>query len=433
MDSLARSASRKIAWRLIPFLMVSYFVAYLDRVNLGFAALTFKDDLSLSDAVYGLGAGVFFAGYFIFEIPSNILLERIGAKVWIARIMVTWGIVSACMAFVEGETSFYVVRFMLGAAEAGFYPGIILYMTYWYTSAERAKMIALFMVAVALSSVVGSPVSSLILTSFGGVSGLKGWQWLFILEAAPAIILGIAAYFYLTDKPSEASWLTQEEREHVLIRLAAEKTSREAIQNFTLVEALVHPRILGLGFVCFGIVTGLYGLGYWLPQIVKGFGLSTSATGWVVAIPYLFSAIIMVPWARHSDATGERVWHISAPAFLGGAGLIAGAYLRDPFLAMVAITIGSIGTLASVPPFWSLPTAMLTGTAAAGGIALINAIGNVGGFVGPYLIGWIRGTFKDPALATASLGGFLILAGTVTVVLGHDRKMEGRIPAASSS
>jgi D-galactonate transporter len=413
--------------------MLCYFVAYLDRVNLGFAALTFKDDLALSDVVYGLGAGIFFAGYFIFEVPSNILLERIGARVWIARIMVTWGLISACMVFVGGETSFYVIRFLLGAAEAGFYPGIILYLTYWYTSAERAKMIALFMVAVALSSVVGSPLSSLILTSLGGVSGLKGWQWLFLLEAAPAIVLGIATYFYLTDKPSEASWLTREERELVSSRLAAEKTSREAIRKFTLAEALVHPRILGLGFVCFGIVTGLYGLGYWLPQIVKSFGLTTSATGWVVAIPYLFSAIIMVPWARHSDATGERVWHVSAAALLGGAGLIAGAYLGDPFLAMAALTVGCIGILAAVPPFWSLPAAMLTGTAAAGGIALINAIGNVGGFVGPYLVGWVRETFKDPALATASLGGFLILAGIVTVALGHDPRMEGRVPATNST
>jgi MFS transporter, ACS family, tartrate transporter len=426
MDPLIESASRKIAWRLIPYLMLCYFVAYLDRVNLGFAALTFKGDLGLSDAAFGLGAGIFFAGYFIFEVPSNIILDKVGARAWIARIMVTWGLVSAAMAFVQGETSFYIIRFLLGVAEAGFFPGIILYLTYWYTSAERAKMIGLFMVAVALSGIIGSPLSAYILATMGGVQDLKGWQWLFIIEAAPAIILGIVTYFYLTDRPADAGWLTPEERQRVTARLATEKAGREAVRKFSVGEALINPRVLGLSLVYFGIVTGLYGLGFWLPQIVKAFGISTSMTGWVVAIPYVFSAIIMIPWTRHSDQTGERVWHVALAAFLGGAGLIAGAYLGDPVLAMVALTLGSIGTFAALPTFWTLPTALLTGTAAAAGIALINAIGNLGGFAGPYLVGWIRDTFKDPALATASLGGFMILAGIITVALGQDRRMEAR-------
>jgi MFS transporter, ACS family, tartrate transporter len=426
MDPLIESASRKIAWRLIPYLMLCYFVAYLDRVNLGFAALTFKGDLGFGDAVFGLGAGIFFAGYFIFEVPSNIVLEKVGARVWIARIMITWGLVSAAMAFVQGETSFYIVRFLLGVAEAGFFPGIILYLTYWYTSAERAKMIGLFMVAIALSSIVGSPLSAFILANMGGLQDLKGWQWLFIIEAMPAIVLGAVTYFYLTDRPAHASWLTPEERQGVTQRLAAEKASREAVRKFSVGQALTNPRVLGLALVYFGIVTGLYGLGFWLPQIVKAFGLSTSMTGWVVAIPYVFSAIVMVLWSRHSDHTGERVWHVAVAAFLGGAGLIAGAYLGDPVLAMAALTLGSIGTFAALPTFWTLPTALLTGTAAAAGIALINSIGNLGGFAGPYLVGWIRETFKDPALATASLGGFMILAGIITVALGHDRRMEAR-------
>lgn len=429
MDATAQSASSKIAWRLIPYLMLCYFVAYLDRVNLGFAALTFKADLGFSDAVFGLGAGIFFAGYFIFEVPSNILLEKVGARIWIARIMVTWGVLSAAMAFVQDERGFYIVRFLLGVAEAGFFPGIILYLTYWYTSAERAKMVGLFMVAIALSGVIGSPLSSFILTSFAGVSGLKSWQWLFILEAVPAIILGVVTYFYLTDKPADAKWLEADERQSVATRIEAERASKEAIRTFSLGEALTHPRVLALALVYFGIVTGLYGLGFWLPQIVKAFGLSTSMTGWVVAIPYVFSAIIMVPWTRHSDRTGERVWHVAFPAFLGGAGLIAGAYLGDPVLAMVALTAASIGTFAALPTFWSLPTALLTGTAAAGGIALINAIGNLGGFAGPYLVGWIRDTFKDPALATASLGGFMIAAGIITLAVGHDRRMEAPVPS----
>jgi D-galactonate transporter len=433
METLLGGASKKIAWRLIPYLMLCYFVAYLDRVNLGFAALTFKGDLGLSDAVFGLGAGIFFAGYFIFEVPSNIILEKVGARVWIARIMVTWGIISASMAFVQSETSFYIVRFLLGAAEAGFFPGIILYLTYWYTSAERAKMVGLFMVAVALSGVIGAPLSTQILTNLGGALELKGWQWLFIIEAAPAIVLGIVTYFYLTDRPGEAHWLTEEERRAVTARLDAERASREAIRKFSLGEALTHPRVLGLSLVYFGVVTGLYGLGFWLPQIVKAFGLSTSMTGWVVAIPYVFSAIVMILWTRHSDHTGERVWHVALPAFLGGAGLIAGAYLGDPVLAMVALTLGSVGTFAMLPTFWTLPTALLTGTAAAGGIALINSIGNIGGFAGPYLVGWIRDTFKDPALATASLGGFMILSGLVTLALGHDSRMEASAVASSSA
>jgi len=427
MDSLYTATSRKIAWRLIPYLMLCYFVAYLDRVNLGFAALTFKGDLGFSDAVYGLGAGIFFAGYFIFEVPSNIILEKIGARVWIARIMVTWGLVSAAMAFVQGETSFYAVRFLLGVAEAGFFPGIILYLTYWYTSAERAKMVGMFMTAIALSGIIGAPLSTWILTSFSGVSGLKSWQWLFILEAAPAILVGIVTYFYLTDRPQDAHWLTAEERESVASHLAAEKASREAVRKFSLGEALTHPRVLGLALIYFGIVVGLYGLGFWLPQIVKAFGFSTFMTGWVVAIPYLFSAIVMVLWTRNSDRTGERVWHLAIASFLGGAGLIAGAYLGDPLIAMVALTFGSIGIYAGLPTFWTLPTALLTGTAAAGGIALINAIGNLGGFAGPYLVGWIRDTFKDPALATASLGAFVILSGVITLVMGHDSRMESHV------
>ena len=427
MDPLLQTASRKIARRLIPYLMLCYFIAYLDRVNLGFAALTFKGDLGFSDAVFGLGAGIFFAGYFIFEVPSNIILDKVGARVWIARIMVTWGVVSASMAFVEGETSFYIIRFLLGVAEAGFFPGIILYLTYWYTSAERAKVVGLFMVAIALSGVIGSPLSSWILVSFSGVAGLKSWQWLFILEALPAVLLGIVTYFYLTDKPQDAHWLTAEERQAVTAHIVADRASREAVRKFSLGQALTHPRVLALALVYFGIVTGLYGLGFWLPQIVKAFGLTTSVTGWVVAIPYVFSAIIMIPWARHSDYTGERVWHVALAAFIGGAGLIAGAYLADPMLAMVALTFGSIGIFAALPTFWTLPTALLTGTAAAAGIALVNAIGNLGGFAGPYLVGWIRDTFKDPALATASIGGFLFLAGIVTLALGHDRRMELRL------
>jgi MFS transporter, ACS family, tartrate transporter len=428
------TASRKIARRIIPFLIVCYLVSYLDRVNLGFAALTFRRDLGLSAEAYGLGAGIFFLGYFLFEVPSNILLEKLGARLWITRIMITWGVISAAMALVQGERSFYFVRFLLGVAEAGFFPGIILYLTYWYTSAERAKVVGQFMIAVPLSSVVGAPLSSWILEAFGNVGGLASWQWLFIIEALPAIVLGVIVYRYLDDGPADAAWLTAEEKQAVSARLASERSGREAIRRFTLRSALTHPRVLGLGLVYFGLVTGLYGFGFWAPQIVKAFGLSIAATGWVVAIPFVCGAIVMIPWTHHSDVTRERTWHVALPAFVGGAGLIVGSYLASPLLAMIALTLGSVGTFAALPTFWTLPTALLTGTAAAGGIALINAVGNVGGFVGPYLVGWI----KDNALAMkivtdqaganalsiAVIGGFMIAAGLLTLALGHDPALE---------
>ena len=433
-QTAAQSASAKIAKRLIPFLIVCYFISYLDRVNLGFAALTFRKDLAISAEVFGLGAGIFYLGYFLFEVPSNLLLEKVGARIWIARIMITWGLISAAMALVQGEISFYSVRFLLGLAEAGFFPGIILYLTYWYTAAERAKVVGMFMVAVPLSSAIGSPLSSWILNAFEGTGGLASWQWLFIIEALPAILFGIIVWFYLDDGPAEAKWLTVEEKQAVIAHLAGERESREAIRKFTLGEALTNPRVLGLALVYFGIVTGLYGFGFWAPQIIKAFGLTIAQTGWVAAIPFLAGALVMVPWTHHSDRTRERVWHVALPAFLGGFGLIVGSYMGNPYIAMLFLTLGSVGTFAALPTFWTLPTALLTGTAAAGGIALINAIGNVGGFVGPYLVGWI----KDNALAmkivvdqtganalsVAVIGGFMIAAGLLVVALGHDSSLE---------
>ncbi|MDE2577376.1 MAG: MFS transporter [Hyphomicrobiales bacterium] len=435
-SQIAASASRKIASRLIPFLIVCYFISYLDRVNLGFAALTFSKDLALTAEIFGLGAGIFFAGYFLFEVPSNLMLQKVGARIWIARIMVTWGIVSAAMALVKGPSSFYLVRFLLGLAEAGFFPGIILYLTYWWTSAERAKIVGLFMVAIPLSSAIGAPISSWILNTMGGVAGLAGWQWLFILEALPAIILGVVVFFYLDDGPQQANWLTDAEKSAVLSHLEADRANREAVRTYTLGQALTNPRVIGLALVYFGVVVGLYGFGFWIPQIVKGFGLTIGQTGFAVAAPYLISALAMVPWARHSDATRERVWHVALPAILGGLGLIVGAYMKDPLLAMAAMTVGSVGTFCALPTFWTLPTAMLTGAAAAGGIALINAIGNLGGFVGPYLVGWIKDNAISAhlaadqasanALAFAVLGAFMIGAGVLTLILGHDPALESK-------
>lgn len=415
---------RKVARRLIPFLILCYFAAYLDRVNLGFAALEMNKALAFSASVFGAGAGIFFIGYFIFEVPSNVIMERVGARLWIARIMITWGVISACMAFVSGEISFYVVRFLLGAAEAGFFPGVILYLTYWFPAKERAKVVGGFMVGIPLSSVIGAPVSGWILGAMNGTAGLAGWQWLFIIEAVPSVILGIATFFYLTDRPEQAEWLEPAERRALGERLEVERREREAYQTFSLWEALTHPRILAFGLVYFGIVTSLYGIGFWMPQLIKAFGLTNLQTGFVTAIPFLVSAVMMVVISRHSDRTMERVWHVAGPAFLGGIGFVWAAYTANPTIGMVALTIASVGIFAALPTFWTLPTSLLSGTAAAGGIALINAIGNIGGYVGPYLVGWIRDTTQSFASGLLALAGFLFMAGIVTLLLGHRRESE---------
>jgi len=435
MNPIMQRASDKIVRKLIPFLMLCYFVAYLDRVNVGFAALTMNKDLGFTAEMFGFGAGIFFAGYFLFEVPSNLLLEKFGARMWIARIMVTWGLISAGMAFINGSTSFFVMRFLLGVAEAGFFPGIILYLTYWFTAQERARWIGMFMAAIPLSSVIGGPVSGLILDHVNGAMGFKGWQWLFILEGLPSVFVGLLVFLYLDDKPAKAAWLEPAERDALTARLEAERRNRESARTYTLREALTTPRVLLLGLVYFGIVSGNYGLGYWLPTIVKGVaqtaaldtatGISlNSLTGYLVAVPYALAIIGMIWWTRHSDRTRERVWHVAGPSILGGLALIAAAYLSDPRLAALAVTVCAVCTYAALPNFWTLPTAFLTGTAAAAGIALINSIGNIGGFVGPYLVGWLKDLTGATTLGLVALAFCYILAGVLTLVLGHDSKVE---------
>ncbi|HMK80846.1 MAG TPA: MFS transporter [Xanthobacteraceae bacterium] len=434
MDSLAR-ASAKISRKLIPFLMLCYFVAYLDRVNVGFAALTMNKDLALTAEMFGFGAGIFFFGYFIFEVPSNLLLERFGARMWIARIMISWGVVSTAMAFITGPYSFYAMRFLLGVAEAGFFPGIILYLTYWFTAAERARFVGLFMAAIPLSSVIGGPVSGLILDHLNGAMDLKGWQWLFILEGVPSIIVGFLVLGLLLDKPKDAAWLATDERDALNAKLAAEAANREAVRTYSLKDALTNPKVLALSLVYFGLVSGNYGLGYWLPTIVKGVATTlqldassginiNTLTGYLVAIPYALAVVAMIYWTRRSDHARERLWHVAAPAILGGAALAAAAYLSDPLLAGIAVTVCAVATYAALPTFWTLPTAFLTGTAAAGGIALINSIGNIGGFAGPYAVGWLKDTTGGTTAGLLVLAACYVLAGVVTLAVGHDRKVE---------
>ncbi len=417
------STIRAISWRLIPFLVLAYFFSYLDRVNLGFAALTMNAELKFTPLIFAWGAGIFFIGYFIFEVPSNLALERFGASRWIARIMVTWGIISALMATVSGEMSFYILRFLLGVAEAGFFPGIILYLTYWYPAEYRARFLAAFAIAVPVSTVIGAPISGLLL-GLDGVMGLKGWQWLFIIEGVPSVLLGVVTWFYLTDKPEHANWLTAEQKAWLSSRLTAEVAAKQAAKHMTLGEALSSSKVIMLSLIYFCFVAALYGMQFWLPQIVKAFGLTNAQTGFVTAIPYLFGTVAMILWARHSDATRERVMHVGAPFFLIAIALAVSSYLTDPTATMVALSFAAIGVFCVFGVFWTLPTAWLSGTAAAGAIALINSIGNLAGFGGPYLIGWIKDSTGSTANGLLALAVLPLIGGLLVFMGGHESKVE---------
>jgi MFS transporter, ACS family, tartrate transporter len=417
------STIRAISWRLIPFLVLAYFFSYLDRVNLGFAALTMNAELKFTPLIFAWGAGIFFIGYFIFEVPSNLALEKFGASRWIARIMVTWGIISALMATVSGEWSFYILRFLLGVAEAGFFPGIILYLTYWYPAEYRARFLAAFAIAVPVSTVIGAPISGLLL-GLDGVMGLKGWQWLFIIEGVPSVLLGIVAWFYLTDKPEHADWLTAEQKAWLSARLNAEIAAKQAVKHMTLGEALSSPKVIMLSLIYFCFVAALYGMQFWLPQIVKAFGLTNAQTGFVTAIPYLFGTIAMILWARHSDSSRERVKHVGAPFFLTAIALGVSSYITDPATTMVVLTLAAIGIFCIFAVFWTLPTAWLSGTAAAGAIALINSIGNLAGFGGPYLIGWIKDSTGSTANGLLALSVLPLIGGLLVFLGGHESKHE---------
>src|SRR3954467_7858140 len=418
----------KVTARLVPFLVVCYFVAYLDRVNVGFAALTMNQDLGLSQTAYGFGAGIFFVAYFIFEVPSNLLLERFGARKWIARIMLSWGVLSGLMACLPrisrvsglgNENTFYVLRVLLGAAEAGFFPGIIFYLTLWFPAEYRARIVGYFMAAIPLSTVIGAPISGVLLYLHGGL-GLAGWQWLFIIEAVPAILLSGVVFFYLTDRPAEAAWLAPDERNWLAGRLETERRHRESVHSYTVMQSLVNPRVIGLSLVYFGAVATNYGLSFFLPQIVKTFGLNTFLTTLVSAAPYVVGVIGMVWWGRRSDRLVERRFHAAFPLFVAAAGIAASTVLDDPTLKMLALCVAGFGIFACLPVFWTLPTAFLSGAAAAAGIAVINSIGNLAGFAGPFAIGWIKdqtGSYAGGLLLLAALG---IVAMGILLMMGQD-------------
>ncbi len=404
----------RVSRRLLPFLFLCYVAAYLDRVNVGFAKLQMQADLALSDTVYGIGAGIFFLGYFLFEVPSNLLLEKVGARRWIARIMVSWGIVSAATMFATGPLSYYALRFLLGVAEAGFFPGVVLYLTYWYPAHRRARIVALFMSGVAVAGVLGGPLSGWIMQHFAGSGGLAGWQWLFLLEGVPSVVLGIWTWFYLDDGIRSARWLPDADKA-VLERALAQDAASQA--RLPLGAVFTSGRVWQLALVYFLFVMGLYGVSFWLPQLVRNSGVADVARiGLLTAIPYGVAAIVMVLVARRSDRHGERRWHTALAGCAGAAGLVASVlYADNTVIALAALSLATAGILTTFPIFWSLPTALLGGTAAAAGIALINSVGNLAGFASPYLVGAIRDATGSTAAGMSLLAASLI-AGALLVL-----------------
>ncbi len=408
----------KVARRVVPYVFVCYIVNYLDRFNVSFAALEMSRDLGFSEMVYGLGAGMFFVGYVLFEIPSNLIMQRVGARVWIARIMITWGLASTCMVFVKTAFSFYLLRLLLGIAEAGFFPGMILYLARWIPAAKRARAFGFFLTSTSLAGVFGGPISGALL-KMGGVQGLKGWQWLFLLEGLPAVLLGLFTLFYLVDRPDQANWLSPAERHWLTQTIDKENQDKELGQGLTLIQALTNRRVWRLCFLYFSIVISFYGIAFWLPQVMRSFSqLSNSTIALLSALPYLAASIGMVLIANHSDRTGERKWHVAGPAFGGCLGLgLAVVFLDNhyPLLAFISICLAATGIWSTLGPFWSLPTAFLTGTAAAAGVALINSIGNIGGFVGPYVIGYMKQTTQSFTHGMLLLAASLLIAGLLAL------------------
>ncbi|AJG19014.1 MFS transporter [Cupriavidus basilensis] len=383
-------AYRKIAVRLIPFLVFLFVLAWIDRVNVGFAKLQMLQDLQFSEAVYGFGAGIFFIGYFLFEVPSNLLLEKIGARRTLARITILWGFASMAMIFVKTPMQFYALRFLLGVFEAGFFPGVVLYLTYWFPAQRRARINGLFMTSFAIAGVIGGPLAGFIMSSMEGVDGLANWQWLFVIEGIPSVLAGIAVLMFLPEKPISAKWLSPSERDLVTREIEAE--NRDPAKHSSLRAAFTNSRVWICAAIYFCVVSGNATIAFWSPSIIKELGVKGNLQiGLVSAIPFIAGTLAMVWNGIHSDRTGERRLHCALATLMAAAGLVlTGMWLHSAVLAMVALTIASVGILAAFPVFWSLPSAFLAGTAAAGGIALINSIGNLAGFVAPYMIGWFK-------------------------------------------
>src|SRR5437868_13009834 len=420
MDSaLEKSAMRKIYLRLLPFAVLSYILAYIDRINVSFAALTMRGDLDMSAAAFGFAAGTFYWAYFLFEVPSNVILEKVGARVWIARIMITWGIVAGLTAFVTGTTSFAVVRFLLGVAEAGFFPGLVLYFTYWFPSRHHARIVSGFLIGLPIAVAAGAPISTALL-GLDGLFGLKGWQIMYIAEAIPTVAIGVVTLFLLTDRPEQARFLTADERSWLATKLAGERKAKEAVRTFTMWQAMRDPKVLLLALNYFGIVTASLGMLLFIPQIIKSLGQSSNMTvGWLTMIPYICGGLAMLVWGRVSDRMNERRWNLFFGCVVATAGLVLAGATMGTWWALVGASIAAMGFYGSKGPFFAMPPMFLSGTGLAAGIAWINSIGNLGGFFGPWYVGLVKdltGSYAGGLYGLALLG---LIAAIVCALFLH--------------
>ncbi|RML47950.1 Major facilitator family transporter [Pseudomonas syringae pv. ribicola] len=431
-DADGNHVYRRITLRLIPFIFICYLFNYLDRVNVGFAKLQMLDALSFSETVYGLGAGIFFIGYVLCGLPSNLALNRFGPRRWIGLMMITWGIFSTCLLFVTTPVEFYVLRFLTGMAEAGFFPGIVLYLSRWYPNQRRGRIMALFMSAIPVSGLLGGPFSGWILNHFAaGQGGMAGWQWMFLIQGLPTVALGVLAFFLLCDKVEDARWLTPEQRQRVKTDITHDELNRPVQGKSTVASVLTMPFIWILGFIYFCIQTGVYAINFWLPSIIKNLGFSDALViGWISALPYLMAGVFMLLVGRSADLRNERRWHLVVPMLMGAAGLIIAAnFATVPLIAILGLTIATMGALTSLPMFWPLPTALLSASVAAGGLALINSIGQMAGFLSPYLVGWIKDQTGSTTLALYSLAALTIVGSLVA--LRVSRQSAAKVAAAA--
>jgi ACS family tartrate transporter-like MFS transporter len=431
MDAaIEQRTMRKVYLRLLPFVFACYFLCYLDRINVGFAALTMNKDLGLDPAIFGMAAGAFFWGYFLFEVPSNLILEKVGARIWIARIMVTWGILSGATAFCTGPWSFMSVRFLLGLAEAGLYPGMVLFFTYWFPDRHRARIVAGFTLALPVAVALGAPISTGLL-ELNGLFGLAGWKWLYLVEAVPTVLLGIAVLFYLTDRPAQAHWLAPEERTWLSSTIEHESRQIEAHGVVSLMRSFWDPRVLLLTLNYLGIVTASLGMLIFLPQIVKSLGFTNMQVGWVTMIPYLCGAAAMVAVGWLSDRIGERRWTLFVTCALSCVGLVICGLFVNSYWAVVGMSIAAIGLYGTKGPFWSMPSMFLTGSAAAASIAWINSVGNLGGFFGPSMVGWAKQITGSYAGGLYALAAFALMSAIVSAFwLDIPRRVARAAPVA---
>lgn len=413
-----KATVRKITLRIIPFVFLLYIISYLDRANIGYAALQMNAELALSSEAFGFISGIFFIGYFLFEVPSNVMLNKYGARVWIARILISWGLLAALSAFVQNATQLYILRFLLGVAEAGFFPGIIVYLTYWFRSKELATTVALFTAAIPVSYIIGAPLSTLIMDHIQWF-GWSGWRWMLFLEGIPAVIFGVVCFLRLTDRPDQAKWLSPEEKEWLLAELERDRQSKKNVKHLSVMQAIGNGKVLYLSFIYFVYQCGSLGVGYWMPQIIKGFSdkLSHTQIGFIAMVPYIVATIAMVAWSRSSDRRNERKLHSALPLAVAAVALTGAGLVGSPFAAVALISVALAGLYAFKSPFWALPTLFLSRSTAAISIAVINSIGNLGGFVGPYAIGLIKGTGRSATTGLIFLSALLVVAFLMTIFM----------------